>query len=134
MKYLTLVLLTLGLTTAHAAVTKGSYGTTRDGQPVERYVLTNQNGLVAKVITVGGIITELHVPDRNGKLPTSRSASIRSPNTRNTTAPSTSAASPAASPTASPEASSTSTGKPTPSTCIRTPRFTSTADSADSAK
>ena len=41
MKYLTLVLLALGLTTARAAVTKGSYGTTRDGQPVERYILTN---------------------------------------------------------------------------------------------
>ena len=68
MKYLTLVLLALGLTTARAAVTKGSYGTTRDGQPVERYILTNKNGLLAKVITFGGIITELHVPDRNGKL------------------------------------------------------------------
>lgn len=36
------------------------------GQPVERYTLTNSNGVVMKVITYGGIITELHVPDRNG--------------------------------------------------------------------
>ena len=39
-----------------------------NGQPVERYTLTNNNGAVLKVITYGGIITELHVPDRNGEM------------------------------------------------------------------
>ena len=39
-----------------------------DGKPVTLFTLTNVNGLVVKVATYGGIITELHVPDRTGKL------------------------------------------------------------------
>ena len=39
-----------------------------NGQPVERYTITNNNGAVMKVITCGGIITELHIPDRNGEM------------------------------------------------------------------
>lgn len=64
-----LLLLTLALLSvqARADVTKDNFGTTRDGQSVERYTLKNKHGLVAKVITLGGIITELHVPDRTGE-------------------------------------------------------------------
>lgn len=39
-----------------------------DGKPVTLFTLTNKNGLVVKVATYGGIITELQVPDRAGKL------------------------------------------------------------------
>ena len=39
-----------------------------DGQAVELYTLTNKNGLVAKLITYGACLTELHVPDKNGNL------------------------------------------------------------------
>ncbi len=67
MKYLILTLLTVGLISAQAEVTKDHFGTTRDGESVERYNLKNKHGLVAKVITLGGIINELHVPDRAGK-------------------------------------------------------------------
>ena len=63
---LCLLLLSFGLVSAHADVTKDNFGTTRGGDPVERYTLKNKHGLVAKVITLGGIITELHVPDRAG--------------------------------------------------------------------
>jgi len=35
---------------------------------VTLFTLTNKNGLLMKVATYGGIITELHVPDRSGKL------------------------------------------------------------------
>jgi aldose 1-epimerase len=35
---------------------------------VELYTLTNLNGLMLKVATYGAIVTELHVPDRHGKL------------------------------------------------------------------
>jgi len=38
------------------------------GRPVTLFTLTNDKGLVLKVTTYGGIITELHVPDRSGKL------------------------------------------------------------------
>jgi len=39
-----------------------------DGKPVTLFTLTNRHGLVMKVASYGGIITELHVPDRAGKL------------------------------------------------------------------
>ena len=41
----------------------------REGDtPVQLYTLTNKNGLIAKVSTYGAIVTELQVPDRNGRL------------------------------------------------------------------
>jgi len=41
---------------------------TADGKPVSLYSLTNDNGLCAKIMNYGGILTEMHVPDRDGKL------------------------------------------------------------------
>ena len=49
-------------------VTFVSFGATEDGSPVELYTLTNAHGLKAKIMTYGGIVTELDVPDRDGKL------------------------------------------------------------------
>jgi aldose 1-epimerase len=43
-----------------------SYGITSDGQNVAEYVLTNANGMEARIITFGGIITSIRTPDRNG--------------------------------------------------------------------
>lgn len=54
--------------TTQATITKKSYGTTTDGKPVDEYTLTNGNGVEVKVITYGGIISSVRVPDRNGKL------------------------------------------------------------------
>jgi len=51
-----------------AHVEKTSYGTTKDGQAVDLYTLTNAKGVVAKVMTYGALLTELHVPDRAGQL------------------------------------------------------------------
>jgi aldose 1-epimerase len=39
-----------------------------DDTPVQLYTLTNKNGLVAKITNYGAIVTEVHVPDRNGTL------------------------------------------------------------------
>lgn len=39
-----------------------------DDTPVQLFTLTNKNGLVAKITNYGAIVTELHVPDRNGTL------------------------------------------------------------------
>ena len=36
--------------------------------PVQLYTLTNAKGLVAKITNYGAIVTELHVPDRAGRL------------------------------------------------------------------
>ena len=39
-----------------------------DDEPVDLYTLTNANGLVARITNYGGIVVELHVPDRQGRL------------------------------------------------------------------
>src|SRR3954468_11279534 len=51
-----------------ATVAKTDFGKTREGTPVDLYTLTNARGMKAKITNYGGIVTELHVPDRNGKL------------------------------------------------------------------
>lgn len=43
------------------------FGKTKDGTPVEVYTLKSSKGLVAKIMTRGATLTELHVPDRDGK-------------------------------------------------------------------
>lgn len=50
-----------------STVQKASFGRTSDGTTVDLYKLTNANGLVAKISTYGTTITELHVPDRQGR-------------------------------------------------------------------
>jgi aldose 1-epimerase len=63
----------LGASTSQAqpvkpGVEKAGFGKTDTGEPVDLYVLTNDKGMKAKVVTYGAILTELHVPDKNGKL------------------------------------------------------------------
>ena len=55
--------------TVHAvpAITVAPFGNV-DDTPVQLFTLTNKNGLVAKITNYGAIVTELHVPDRNGTL------------------------------------------------------------------
>ena len=43
------------------------FGKLDDGSTVRQYILRNAKGMVVKVITYGAIITEIQVPDRNGK-------------------------------------------------------------------
>ena len=50
------------------AVTRAEFGRLPDGKVVEVYQLENRNGLRAKVITYGALLTEMHVPDRAGQL------------------------------------------------------------------
>ena len=48
-------------------IAKAPFGTV-DGKEVSLYTLTNSKGLMMKVTNYGTIVTELHVPDRNGKM------------------------------------------------------------------
>ena len=48
-------------------ITQAPYGRLANGQAITQFTLTNANGLVAKIIDFGGIITELHAPDRDGR-------------------------------------------------------------------
>lgn len=51
-----------------ASIQKQTYATTTGGREVDEYTLTNANGMEVKIITYGGIITSIKVPDRNGKM------------------------------------------------------------------
>src|SRR5262245_27898228 len=53
---------------ASGQIQKSSYGSTADGNSVDQYTLTNANQLAVTIITFGGIVTSLRVPDRSGKL------------------------------------------------------------------
>jgi aldose 1-epimerase len=53
--------------TKKASIKKQPFGRTDDGHKVDLYTLTNANGLVARITNYGGTVTELWVPDRNGK-------------------------------------------------------------------
>jgi aldose 1-epimerase len=48
-------------------VARAPFGKTGNGQAVEIYTLTNAQGVEMRVITYGGIITSLKVPDRHGQ-------------------------------------------------------------------
>lgn len=48
-------------------ITKEYYGTTDDGKKVYQFTLVNRNGMLVKIITYGGAITEIITPDSNGK-------------------------------------------------------------------
>ena len=49
-------------------IEKQSFGMTSNGERVELYTLTNVNGLEARIMTYGGIVVSLKIPDRNGNL------------------------------------------------------------------
>ena len=51
-----------------SSITKAPFGLLPDGRAATLYTLTNPQGLVVKITDFGGIITELHTPDRDGNL------------------------------------------------------------------
>jgi aldose 1-epimerase len=53
--------------TKNITVSKHKYGTSIDGKEVDRYTLKNGNGMQVDIITYGGRITAISVPDKTGK-------------------------------------------------------------------
>lgn len=49
-------------------ITKQPFGKTKDGQAVDIYTLTNDNGMQAKITNYGGIVTSLMAAGRDGKM------------------------------------------------------------------
>jgi aldose 1-epimerase len=49
-------------------IEKDSYGITQEGQEVDRYTLSNAAGMQVEIITYGGIITSMKVPNAAGDL------------------------------------------------------------------
>lgn len=65
---LTMGVLLTGTSAGAGSVDKTTFGNTQDGKAVELYTLTNDKGASVKFITYGGIIKEINVPDRWGRL------------------------------------------------------------------
>jgi len=51
-----------------AGVEKSAFGKLADGTAIDLYTLKNRHGVTVKVMTYGGIITEVQAPDRDGHL------------------------------------------------------------------
>ena len=50
----------------HASIQQARFGTLPSGEQVSVFTLTNAAGMTVKILDFGGIITEIHVPDRDG--------------------------------------------------------------------
>jgi aldose 1-epimerase len=51
---------------AKLSINQASFGQSPTGAPADLFVLTNANGLIVKITNFGGVITEIHAPDKNG--------------------------------------------------------------------
>ncbi|MEV5573765.1 aldose epimerase family protein [Spirillospora sp. NPDC052269] len=49
------------------SITKEAFGKLADGTSVDRYTLSNEHGMRVRILTYGGIIQMLDVPDRKGR-------------------------------------------------------------------
>lgn len=56
------------ITAVAATISKTTYGTLPDGRRIEQYTLRNANEMSVSIITYGGIITSIDVPDRHGRI------------------------------------------------------------------
>lgn len=65
---LSLMIATLSAQAAGLSSEQKNFGKTRDGTPVEQYVLRNSHGMQATVITYGATLQALEVPDKHGKV------------------------------------------------------------------
>jgi aldose 1-epimerase len=66
--FLALTLAAVSFAPAVAAVGVRPYGTTKEGWKVSEFVLRNARGAEVHFISYGGIITEIEVPDRRGRM------------------------------------------------------------------
>ncbi len=53
--------------TSNQGITKEAFGKTPDGQAVDVYTLKNSKGAEARIMTYGGVVLSLKMPDKNGQ-------------------------------------------------------------------
>ena len=58
---------TMSIPHTKPSITKADFGKTSEGQAVEIYTLQNSRGAEARIMTYGGIVQSLSVPDKHGK-------------------------------------------------------------------
>jgi len=61
-------LVTMATANAAASIDHTLYGTAQDGRSVQIYTMTNEHGVRVRFLDYGGVITEIAVPDRMGRL------------------------------------------------------------------
>lgn len=54
--------------TSQADVSKSVFGTLSNGETVEAFTLSNDNGITVRVASLGAMIDQVNVPDRNGNI------------------------------------------------------------------
>ena len=59
---------TMSPSTSKSTITKSDFGKTPDGQSVELYTLRNSKGAEADIMTYGGAVQKLIMPDKDGKM------------------------------------------------------------------
>lgn len=52
---------------AKLSVSQANFGQSPTGIPADLFTLTNANGVIIKITNFGGVITEIHTPDKNGE-------------------------------------------------------------------
>jgi aldose 1-epimerase len=48
-------------------ITQAPFGSLPDGAPVTQFTLVNRHGMTVRILDLGGVITSIHVPDRDGR-------------------------------------------------------------------
>jgi aldose 1-epimerase len=68
-RFTAILALALGASTLVAATIKSAdFGKTKEGTPVQIFTLTNSKGMEARIMTYGGILVSLKVPDHSGAM------------------------------------------------------------------